>query len=117
MSEEPAVYHVVGIDAPDPGKPGPAALAVEVPPKLARLSQEASEAWSVVERLGGGSVRGGLPLDWPNGSRQSQIAAFDVPRLRDDDPRDPAAIQLANAQFAVACVSFVRGLLARSPGE
>lgn len=62
-------------------------------------------------------MRGGLPQDWPNGSRQSQIAAFDVRGLRDDDPRDPTAIQLANAKFAVACVSFVRGLLARSAAE
>jgi len=79
---------------------------------LAKLSRLASENWATRQRLGGGSVIGGPDLDFARGNGQCQIASFSVPRLPENDDRDPVVIQDANADFAVGCVAYVRALLA-----
>lgn len=86
-----------------------------VPPELVALSARASEHWAMSStRNAAGSVVGGAVQDFTNGSTQTQIASFSVPRLPDADPRDPADMQAANAAFAVACVEWVRSLIARN---
>lgn len=94
----------------------PLAAGVRVPARLAELSELASENWRIVPgRNSAGSVIGGPVHQFSNGASQTQLASFGCPRLLDDDLRDPAAIQAANANLAVECVAYVRELLASQP--
>ena len=88
-----------------------------VPAELVALSHRASENWTLNPRgprIACGVVLGGQVHEFANGSSQSQIASFSVPRLDIEDTRDPAEIQAANTEFAVACVRFVRQLIFES---
>ena len=85
-----------------------------VPAELRELSQRASEDWSAPRGgLTGGIVLGGPVVEWNKGTSQRQIAVFSIPRLPDDDPREAGDMQVANTLLAVACVNFVRTLIAR----
>lgn len=87
-----------------------------VPSDLAELAGVASEDWEINASWSwGGAVLGGRPIDMANGSSRGQIAHFSVPRLNDDDSRNPIQMQKANAELALACVRFVRRLLAAQP--
>lgn len=88
---------------------------LSVPSELMALSARASEHWAVSStKLAIGSVVGGAVQDFTNGCTQTQIASFAVPRLPVDDARDPADMQSANTELAVACVEWVRSLIARN---
>lgn len=88
-----------------------------IPAHLAELSKRASKDWSLPPRsrhIAPGLVLGGETYEFTNGTGQTQIASFTVPRLALGDERDAAAIQAANAEFAVECVRFARRLIAAS---
>lgn len=86
-----------------------------VPQGLIELSARASEDWKLHanKRLTAhGCVDGGPVQHFTNGSGQTQIASFGIPSLPEGDERDPVSLQEANAAFAVACVNWVRQLIA-----
>ncbi|HEU0197099.1 MAG TPA: hypothetical protein VFQ88_07825 [Nevskiaceae bacterium] len=87
---------------------------VTVPQNLRDLSTRASTDWALAaqgKRIAPGGVVGGPVQEFTNGSAQTQIAAFTVPSIPFDSSDEPADLQRANAEFAVACVAWVRGLL------
>ncbi len=91
-----------------------------IPAHLAELSKRASKDWSLPPRsrhIAPGLVLGGETYEFTNGTGQTQIASFTVPRLALGDERNAAAIQAANAELAVEGVRFVRQALATGPGH
>ncbi|HEX7324299.1 MAG TPA: hypothetical protein VF292_02955 [Rhodanobacteraceae bacterium] len=93
--------------------PGPTNV-VTVPQNLRDLSTRASTDWALAaqgKRIAPGGVVGGPVQQFTNGSAQTQIAAFTVPSIPFDSSDEPAELQRANAEFAVACVAWVRGLI------